>query len=158
MENLKTFVHLKDDVVFAYHQSATEIDIPGDNIIQVEVEGESLLGKKYNNGNFINAPIIKYAIIDIDNNTVIGINKTFFSSEVNGPIINNENVKVLWTWDGDNFNSPEEVIKHNIIQVGSTTVTTSDILPAVTAEKLLELAAAEQAMKELIIPDPNISS
>lgn len=107
---MKHFVQLKDDVVFAFHSSSTEVDIPGDNIIQVEEDGEKYLNKKHVDGSFIDAPVIKYAIIDEDNdNTVISIESTVFSSKVNGPVITNDNVKVLWKWNGTEFIAPAVV-------------------------------------------------
>jgi hypothetical protein len=103
---MKYFVQLKDDVVFAYHSSSTEVDIPGDNIIEVESDGEKHLNKKYENGNFVDAPLIKYAVLE--NNTVVSIDKTLYSSEVNGPIVD-DTVKIMATWDGTSFSNPEVV-------------------------------------------------
>jgi hypothetical protein len=107
---MRHFVQLKDDVVFAFHSSSTEVDIPGDNIVQVEEDGEKYLFKKYVNGSFIDAPLIKYAILDESNdNTVVSIEKTYFTSEATGPIITDDSVKVLWKWDGSSFISPQVV-------------------------------------------------
>lgn len=107
---MKHFVQLKDNVVFAFHSSSTEVDIPGDNIIEVESNGENYLNMKYENGSFIEAPLIKYAILDENNdNTVIGIESTRFSSDVKGTIINNNDVKVLWKWNGTEFVPPSIV-------------------------------------------------
>jgi|LakMenE18May11ns_1017448.scaffolds.fasta_scaffold9855030_2 hypothetical protein len=104
---MKHFVQLKDEVVFAFHSSSTEVDIPGDNIIQVESDGEKYINQKYVNGSFVDAPLIKYAVIDEDNdNTVISIDSTRFLSNVKGPIINNNDVKVLWKWNGTDFVAP----------------------------------------------------
>jgi len=50
---MKHFVQLKDEVVFAFHSSSTEVDIPGDNIIQVESDGEKYINQKYVNGSFV---------------------------------------------------------------------------------------------------------
>jgi hypothetical protein len=134
---MKYFVQLKDDIVFAYHQSSTEVDIPGDNIIEVQEEGYNYLKKKYVNGEFIDAPLIKYAILDSYNdNTVISIESTIFSSDVKGPIINSNDVKVLWKWNGSEFISPEGVAAIPYIDVNGVKVTTSDIAPAQTAEAL----------------------
>lgn len=149
---MKYFVHLKDDIVFAYHESSTEVDIPGDNIIEVGSNGESFLGKKYVNGEFIDAPQIKYAILDEDNdNTIIGIEKTVYASEVKGPIITDNNVKVLWKWDGANFVAPNSVPVLPTIIVAGAEVTTSDLAPAVTEEQLEAQAAA-------LLQDPSSES
>jgi hypothetical protein len=104
---MKYFVQLKDDIVFAYHSSSTEVDIPGDNIIEVESDGEKYLNKKYENGNFVDAQLIKYAVLE--DNIVISINKTLFSSEVSGPIVD-DTVKVMATWDGTTFTNSEVVV------------------------------------------------
>jgi hypothetical protein len=104
---MKHFVQLKDDVVFAYHSSSTEVDIPGDNIIEVPEEGTAYLNKKHENGNFVDATLIKYAVLDASNdNTVINIKETYFSSEVDGPVVTDSNVKILWKWNGSEFIAP----------------------------------------------------
>jgi hypothetical protein len=103
---MRHFVQLKDDVVFSFHSSSTEVDIPGDNIIQVEEDGEKYMGKKYENGNFVDAPTIKYAILE--NNVVVGFKTTTFSSEVDGPIVDAD-VKIMATWNGSSFTNPEPI-------------------------------------------------
>jgi len=105
---MKHYAQLKDNVVFALHSSSNESSVFGDNIVEIEAEDENLLNKKYVNGEFVNAPIIKYAILDESNdNTVIGIESTYFSSDVKGPIIEDSSVKVLWKWNGESFIAPE---------------------------------------------------
>lgn len=101
---MKHFVQLKDDVVFAFHSSSTEIDIPGDNIIEVQEDGEKFVNKKYVNGEFIDAPVIKYAVMN--GNTVERIDSTIFSSEVKGIIVDSNDIQPLWTWDGTSFSAP----------------------------------------------------
>lgn len=118
---MKHFVQLKDDVVFAYHSSSVEEDLPGDNIIEVEADGEKYLNKKYSNGQFVDAPLIKYAIIDeLNDNTVVGIETTVFSSQVKGPIITDDSVKVLWKWNGTSFVAPEIISPVEIILAEQT--------------------------------------
>ena len=106
---MKYFVQLKDDVVFAYHESSTEVDIPGDNIIEVESDGEKFLNKKYENGQFVDALEIKYAVMS--GNVVKSVQSTLFSSNVDGIILGagNEEVATNWSWDGTNFNAPGSV-------------------------------------------------
>jgi hypothetical protein len=107
---MKHFVQLKDDVVFAFHSSSTEVDIPGDSVIQVEEDGEKYINKKYVDGSFVDAPLIKYAVLDENNdNTIISIDSTRFLSNVKGPVINNNDVKVLWKWNGVDFIAPAVV-------------------------------------------------
>jgi len=157
---MRNFVQLKDGIVFASHSSSTEVDIPGDNIIEVEQDGIAYLNKKYENGTFIDAPIIKYAILDeSNNNTVVGIERTIFSSDVKGPIITNDNVNVLWTWNGTDFIAPATVQPLPTITVNSIEVTTSEIAPAVTAEQLFQQSEQIQIVNELeniIVEEPVI--
>jgi hypothetical protein len=113
---MKNFVQLKDNVVFAHHSSSTEVDIPGDNIIEVDGDVESYLNKKYENDTFIDAPLIKYAVLDESNdNTVVSIKTTYFISEATGPVINNDDVKVLWKFNGESFVPPTSVAPVEII-------------------------------------------
>jgi hypothetical protein len=101
---MKNYVQLKDGIVFAAHQSQFDVDDSGPNVWLVEEDASDKLGKTYNtnNGTFSNATEIKYAVLD-SNNTVVQILSTVFSSEVDGPIITDDAVKVLSTWDGENF-------------------------------------------------------
>lgn len=115
---MNSYVQLKDNVVFATLNTSGDI-LESDSIIKVDVNPDSLLNKKYENGNFVDAEIIKYALLD--GNTVVQINKTLYSSEVSGPVINDNLVQVLWTWDGEKFNAPilvepTVIINENIIQ------------------------------------------
>jgi glutamyl-tRNA reductase len=143
---MKYFVHLKDGVVFAHHQSETEIDIPGDNIIEVQQDGSLYLSKAYVNGEFVDATEIKYAILDEENdNTVVGIEKTIFSSDAKGPIITDPNVKVLWKWNGSMFIEPNKPTVIPTIMVDNMPVTTTESIPAITKEELLANKDAHEA-------------
>ena len=117
MTTMKHFVQLKDGVVFAHHQSPNDLDTSGDNIIEVDGNEDLYINKKFVDGLWINAPVIKYALIDTKNNTVVGIKETLFSSEVTGIVITNPEVDILWIWDGENFNSPEKVKTIDFIPV-----------------------------------------
>jgi hypothetical protein len=135
---MKHFVQLKDDVVFAYHSSSTEVDIPGDNIIEVDENGEALLNKKYVNGSFVDAPVIKYANLD-SNNTVISMGETVFSSEVPSDAkIADDSVKILSVWNGSSFDTPEAIAAVATIDFGGVKVTTSEEIPALTLEQYEE--------------------
>jgi hypothetical protein len=110
---MKEYVHLKDGVVFAHHKTENDVDDSSENVIEVAGDLDSYLNKKYENKQFVDAPIIKYAILDKNNdNTVIQIFETFFLSDVkDNPIITDDNVKVMWKWDGTKFISPNFVEK-----------------------------------------------
>ena len=113
---MKHYVQLKDGVVFAAHQSSSDVDDSGPNVWAVDEDGSDKVGKLYDNGNFSDAPVIKYATLDESNgNTVVGINSTLFSSEVDGPVITDDAVKVLWTWNGTEFIAPTIVEPVEII-------------------------------------------
>lgn len=144
---MKHFVQLKDDVVFAYHSSSTEVDIPGDNIIEVDQDGEALLKKKYVNGSFVDAPVIKYATLD-SNNTVVALNETFFSSDVpSSAKIADDSVKILSVWNGTSFDTATVIAPVPTIDFGGVRVTTSEEIPAQTME---------QYNQSLIVADPEI--
>jgi len=98
------YIQLKDGVAFSYITTPSEIQ-ESVNIIKVDVNSEHLIGMKYENGNFIEAPITKYAILD--NDIVVSIKETVFSSDIkDNKIINNNDVQVLWRWDGSQFIPP----------------------------------------------------
>ncbi len=102
---MKNYVQLKDGIVFAAHSSPNSVDDSGPNVWEVETDGSDKLGKLYSNGQFSDAPVIKYATVD-SNGTVLFINETLYSSQVTGPIITSNDVAVFWTWDGTSFTSP----------------------------------------------------
>ena len=102
---MKHYVQLKDGIVFATHSSPSNVDDSGPNVWEVETDATDKLGKLYSNGEFSDAPLIKYAIVD-SNNMVLFIKETKYSSEVTGPIITSDDVSVFWTWNGENFTSP----------------------------------------------------
>jgi hypothetical protein len=108
---MKNYVHLKDGVVFAHHKTENFVDGSSDNVIEVDGELDFYLNKKYENGQFVDSDIIRYAILDKkNNNTVISIEKTYFLSDAGeNPIINNPDVELLWTWDGVKFNPPVKI-------------------------------------------------
>ena len=144
---MKHFVQLKDDVVFAYHSSSTEVDIPGDNIMEVDQDGEALLNKKYVNGSFVDAPVIKYATLD-SNNTVVALNETVFSSDVpSSAKIADDSVKILSVWNGTSFDTATVVAPVSTIDFGGVKVTTSEEIPAQTLE---------QYQESLIVQEPEL--
>jgi len=125
---MKHYVQLKDGVVFASHSSQNDVDDSGPNVWLVEQDASDKLGKLYDNGNFSDAPVIKYAVLD--NDTVIQVKETLFSSEVTGPIITNNDIKVLWTWNGSEFVSP------NVISPVEVIVATQEFAPVEIQEQI----------------------
>lgn len=148
---MKEYVHLKDGVVFAHHKSENDVDDSSDNVIKVEGDLDYYLNKKYENGQFVDAQLLKYAILD--NNTVVGIQQTYFSSDAgSNPIINDDNVTFLWTWDGTKFNPPAAAIQHDVISVGNVPVTSTSQMPALD----LDAYQKQKEEAEFAINNPDI--
>jgi hypothetical protein len=117
---MKKYVQLKDNVVYAEHESPNPVDTSSDNVIEVDATEESYLLKRYVNGDFLAPQEIKWALLDSDNdNTVIAIKSNYFSSEVEGPVITDNNVKILWKWNGSEFVAPATVASVPVVTVPS---------------------------------------
>jgi hypothetical protein len=96
---MRTFIQFKDDVAFTTVQTIGEaegIEVFSDN-------PEQFLKKKYIDGMWVDAPLIRYAILD-DTNTIVQIEKTYFPSLVgDNIIIDDPSIKVNDVWNGVNF-------------------------------------------------------
>ena len=100
---MNKYVQLKDGVVFAF----IETDGVPENSILVDssVDPSTLLGKKYQDGSFIDAPLT-YFVDRMSGNMVLGINSTVFVSDITGPICD-ETVQPFWIMDeAGNFAPP----------------------------------------------------
>lgn len=112
---MKHYVQLKDGVVFATLSTDKELET-NDTIIEIGDNPEDYIHKGYDGSNFVDAEILRYAIVD-NSKTVIEIKKTYFPSDIvkdDGVLINNDLVKVLWQWNGKHgaekqFTPPIEV-------------------------------------------------
>jgi hypothetical protein len=81
---MKTFIQLKDGIGWAFVNTVDKID----GAIEVENgTGDFYLKKKYENGVWSDADLIKFAEINEDGE-IIEIKRTYFISEVNGPVLN----------------------------------------------------------------------
>jgi hypothetical protein len=100
---MKTFIQFKDDVAF------TTVQTPGETEgIEVFTDNpEQFLNKKYINDSWVDAPVIRYAILD-DSNTVVQIDKTYFSSLVGANIVieDGTDVRINSVWNGVSFTLP----------------------------------------------------
>ena len=108
---MKKYVQLKDGVVFSTLATPNEVETNA-NIVEVQEENlDSLLNKKFENGSFVTISKTKYAVIV--NNRVKEIKETYFSSEVSGPIVDNDEVDIDWYSDGTSLAqySPEELVE-----------------------------------------------
>ena len=83
---MRTFIQLKDGIGWA------SVNTPGEVDGAIEVEsgtGDFYMKKKYENEVWSEADIIKFAEIN-DDGSIIEIRRTYFSSEVSGPIMTAE--------------------------------------------------------------------
>jgi hypothetical protein len=90
---MTSWIQLKDGVAFAYVDSSSFVA----NSIPVEdsVDPNTLMAKKYVDGQWQEAPLI-YFVEEMLDNKVLRVNSTVFSSDVTGDIIGSE-VKPMWT-------------------------------------------------------------
>jgi hypothetical protein len=102
-DKMKSYVQLKDGIAFSVLTTEGEIT-PNDTLIEIEGNAEAYLNKKYENGSFVDATLIKYAVIQ--NDMVYKFQKTYFVSDVTGPIVSSDDVSIGWGWDGTNFVAP----------------------------------------------------
>ena len=98
---MRTFIQFKDDVAFSTIQTVGETDG-----IEVFTDNpEQFLNKKFIDGSWVDAPLIRYAILD-DTNTVVQVEKTYFPSLVgNNIVIDDPSIGVNAVWNGVNFES-----------------------------------------------------
>lgn len=79
------YVQNKDGVAFAY----VETDTPIENALELDknINPEEVLGKRYEKGEWVSAPLI-YFIEKMDSNgIIIQVNSTVYSSDVTGEVI-----------------------------------------------------------------------
>jgi hypothetical protein len=98
---MKTFIQLKDGIGFAC------VTTPGETT-GIEVNSENpdfFINKKYENGEWVEAPIILYAIVN-SKGKITEIKNTVFPSIVgNNPIID-EDINPESIWDGSQWVLP----------------------------------------------------
>ena len=86
------YVQLKDGVVFAYVESAREV---GNSILLAPgVTWEDVKEKKYENGTFVDASIIK-TVTEIVDNKVAQTSTTVFASDAKGDVVSSD-VQLGW--------------------------------------------------------------
>lgn len=105
---MRTFIQFKDDVAFSTVQTPGEtegVEVFTDN-------PEQFLKKKFVDNAWVDAPLIRYAILD-DTNTVVQIEKTYFPSLVGDNIVieDGDNVSINSVWDGVNFSQPTSYVE-----------------------------------------------
>jgi hypothetical protein len=89
---MTNWIQLKDGVAFAYVNSSNFVA----NSIPVEdsVDPETLMAKKYVDGEWQDAPLI-YFVEEMLDNKVLRVNSTVFSSDVTGDTVSSQ-VKPMW--------------------------------------------------------------
>lgn len=93
---MRTFIQLKDGIGWASVNTTGEIE----GAIEVESgTGDFYIKKKYENGVWGDAELIKFAEIN-EEGAIIEINRTYFVSEVNGPVIDSD-TKPTSKWIND---------------------------------------------------------
>lgn len=107
---MKTFIQLKDNVTFAIVNTDGEtegIEVPYGS-------GEDYINKKYENGQWSDAPLIVYAEVN-NEGRMIEIHRTYFESEVgNNPVLTSD-IGYNFKWLNGEWVNPDEVIDAEII-------------------------------------------
>lgn len=84
---MRTFIQLKDGIGWA------TVNTPGEIEGAIEVEsgtGDFYIKKKYEDGVWSQADIIKFASVDEEDGSILEISRTYYPSEVKGPIMTPE--------------------------------------------------------------------
>lgn len=84
---MNTWIQLKDGVAFACVQTPTFVD--NSILLQDGLTWEVVKAKKYENGAWVEAPLI-YFVTHIEGNIVHQVNSTVFASDVTGDICTSE--------------------------------------------------------------------
>lgn len=104
---MTTYVQFKDGVAHAH--VTTDGDLSSYDFREVTCSGHQHLGQFWNGVEWVDAQPIRYAILD-DRNTIVQIETTLYASEVKGKILDDEAIQVNWTFDGEKFNSPIDLV------------------------------------------------
>jgi hypothetical protein len=100
---MATYVQFKDGVAHAHVTTDGVLDDP--TFREVTCSGHMHLGQVWTGSEWVDAKPIRYAILD-DHNTVVQINTTFYASEVQGKILEDDAIQVNWQFNGTSFNPP----------------------------------------------------
>lgn len=92
-EYMPNWIQLKDEIAFAYVNSDNFVD--NSILLDDSIDPNSIMGKKYVNGEYIRPPMI-YFVAEMLGNKVLRVQSTIFPSDVTGDIVD-ENVKPMWT-------------------------------------------------------------
>jgi hypothetical protein len=130
---MSNWIQLKDGVAFANVESQNPV---GNSILMdSSVNWKDVIGKKYQDGNWVEAPLI-YFVEESFENKVIRVNSTVFSSDVTGPICSSE-VNPFWIIETDGTFSPPATI-------GDATIYDEGRFPRIVEEDQEVLLPAEE--------------
>ena len=102
---MSIWVQLKDEVAFAYVESPSFIE--GAILLDESTSWEDVKAKKYENGSWVEAPLI-YFVTQLIDGVVHQTNSTVFSSDVTGDIVS-EDCSFGWVKNEDNtYSAPAE--------------------------------------------------
>jgi hypothetical protein len=119
---MRTFIQLKDGIGWASVNTTGEVE----GSIEVESgTGDFYIKKKYENGLWNDADLIKYAEINEDGE-IIEIKRTYYSSEVNGPILT-EDTKTTSKWIDGAWVLPQPVVEPELPVVDSSSEGESNV-------------------------------
>jgi hypothetical protein len=96
------YIQLKDGVAFAYVESPFYIE--NSIALDSDLEWDDVKAKKYQNGQWVEAPLI-YFVTQLKDNVVHQTNSTVFSSDVTGDIVSAE-CSFGWIKNEDGSYSP----------------------------------------------------
>jgi hypothetical protein len=111
---MNTWVQLKDGVAFACVQTPTFVE--NSILLGDEVSWEDVKAKKYENGSWVEAPLI-YFVTHIKDNVVHQTNSTVFSSDVTGEVCT---VETAYGWirnEDGSFSPPPVPVEELIVPV-----------------------------------------
>ena len=111
---MRTFIQLKDGIGWASINTTGELE----GAIEVDSgTGDFYIKKKYENGLWVEAEIIKFAEIN-DEGEIVEIKRTYFSSEVNGILMDSE-TKPTSKWINGAWVNPQIVVPETSSVVNS---------------------------------------
>jgi len=123
---MKTFIQLKDGIGWASVNSMAEVE----GSIEVDFgTGDFYLKKKYEDGLWSNADLIHYAEVN-EQGEIIEIKRTYFISEVDGPVMNID-TNLNFKWVNGQWVSPT-IVQEATSTVQEATTTVQEVVPEPT--------------------------
>ena len=102
---MNKWIQLKDGVAFCCVETNGFVD--NSILLEKELSWDDVKAKKYENGSWVEAPLI-YFVTQLKNNVVHQINSTVFSSDVTGDIVPS-NCTFGWVKNDDGSYTPTSI-------------------------------------------------